>query len=104
MTAQDNLNEQQFYHGTKTRFTPGEDMIYPGYDRVSGKVGTPRPYAYMTHELDTARGYAERAKGAGEPRVYQVNPLGSYEYDPHQPGASFRSADALRVIREVAPD
>lgn len=102
MAAQDNLSPQQLFHGTKEQLEPGTGMVYPGQPRANGTKGPPRPYnTYMTEDLEIARGYAERAHGAGNPRVYEVRTFGHYEYDPDQAGPSYRSRDSLRVVREI---
>ena len=52
---------------------------------------------------------AELAAGEGEPRVYEVVPVGEFENDPNvtdkkfpgNPTRSYRSSAPLRVIREV---
>src|SRR5262245_50519463 len=68
-------------------------------------------HIYFTALTDGAGLAAELAAGDGEPRVYEVEPTGSFENDPNgtdkkfpgNPTRSYRSAEPLRVVREV-PD
>src|SRR6185312_2016226 len=61
--------------------------------------------AWRMEELGRARpiGPGENEEHAYPPRVYQVEPTGDVEPDPHKEGASYRSAAPLRVVREVRP-
>jgi len=66
-------------------------------------------HIYFTALRDGAGLAAELATGDGEPRVYLVEPTGSYEDDPNvtdkkfpgNPTRSFRSTSPLKVIGEV---
>ena len=66
-------------------------------------------HIYFTALVDGAGLAAEIAAGDGEPRVYAVEPTGSFENDPNvtdkkfpgNPTRSYRSSDPLRVIGEV---
>ena len=71
-------------------------------------------HVYFTALRDGAGLAAELAVellgGAGAPRVYEVEPTGVFEDDPNvtdkkfpgNPTRSFRSVEALRVVREVS--
>ena len=103
--------EGPFYHGTKAALEPGDELL-PGHGsnfqegRVSNNV-------YFTALLETAVWGAELATalaGRGERgRVYEVEPLGTFEDDPNvtdkrfpgNPTQSYRTRDPLRVVREV---
>jgi hypothetical protein len=81
MSAQDNLNPQQFYHGTNAQLRPG-DALKPNHrqhleDSAEGHI-------YFTDEARTARMFAlnAAAKFGGSARVYTVQPQGDYEPDP----------------------
>jgi rifampin ADP-ribosylating transferase len=100
-----------FFHGTRTAFTAGDELV-PGHGsnfqagRVSNNV-------YFTALLGTAVWGAELATalaGRGERgRVYEVEPLGTFEDGPNvtdkrfpgNPTQSYRTRDPLRVVREV---
>jgi rifampin ADP-ribosylating transferase len=100
-----------FYHGTKTSFGIG-DQVVPGHGsnfqegRVSNNV-------YFAALLETAVWGAELATalaGRGERgHVYVVEPTGPFEDDPNVtnkkfPGnitQSYRTRDPLRVVSEV---
>lgn len=116
MAAQDNLNPQQFYHGTTADLEPGA-LISPG--------GTPNharsdPGAvYMTEHPEHAQNWAAVASRKAEyswmmdrpgtrkfpAHVYQVEPTGPVEPDGNTdsrvwPG-SYQSAHPLRVLGRV---
>lgn len=103
--------EGPFYHGTRTTFEVG-DQVVPGHGsnfhegRVSNNV-------YFAALLETAIWGAELAvafAGRGERgHVYVVEPAGPFEDDPNVtnkrfPGnitQSYRTRDPLRVVSEV---
>jgi len=66
-------------------------------------------HIYFTALRDGAGLAAELAAGDGEPRVYEVEPTGSFEDDPNvtdkkfpgNPTRSYRSPAPLRVVGEV---
>ncbi|MCJ1705963.1 MULTISPECIES: NAD(+)--rifampin ADP-ribosyltransferase [unclassified Rathayibacter] len=96
-----------FFHGTKADLRVG-DLL------VAGRRSNYRPevvmnHVYFTALLDGAGLAAELAPGEAEPRVYEVEPTGSFEDDPNvtdkkfpgNPTRSYRSVEPLRVVREV---
>ena len=107
MTTMDDLNSQQFYHGTKADLKPG-DLIEPGY---SSNYGSRKKaaYVYLTATLDAAIWGAELALGEGPGRIYIVEPTGPIADDPNltdkkypgNPTKSYRSREPLRVTGEV---
>jgi rifampin ADP-ribosylating transferase len=107
MEALDDLNSQQFYHGTKANLKPG-DLIEAG---KSSNYGTRKKaaYVYLTATLDAATWGAELALGEGPGRIYVVEPTGPIEDDPNltdkkfpgNPTRSYRSRDPLRVTGEI---
>jgi rifampin ADP-ribosylating transferase len=107
MTPDNNLNLQQFYHGTKAELKPG-DLITSGYNSNYGK-GKKAAYVYLTATLDAATWGAELALGEGSGRIYIVEPTGPIEDDPNltdkkfpgNPTKSYRSQSPLRVTGEV---
>ncbi len=66
-------------------------------------------HVYFTALRDGAGLAAELATGADEPRVYVVEPTGTFEDDPNvtdrkfpgNPTRSYRSRDPLRIVAEV---
>jgi hypothetical protein len=107
MAANDDLDSQCFYHGTKADLKPG-DLIEPGYDSNYGQRKK-AAYVYLTATLDAATWGAELALGEGPGRIYIVEPTGPIEDDPNltdkkypgNPTKSYRSRDPLRVTGEV---
>ncbi|AZZ53500.1 NAD(+)--rifampin ADP-ribosyltransferase [Rathayibacter festucae] len=96
-----------FFHGTKADLRVG-DLL------VAGRRSNYRPEIVMNHVYFTALPdgaglAAELAPGDAEPRVYEVEPTGSFEDDPNvtnkkfpgNPTRSYRSVEPLRVVREV---
>jgi hypothetical protein len=107
MAAINDLNSQQFYHGTKADLKPG-DLVVPGYHSNYGKRKK-ATYVYLTATLDAAIWGAELALGKGPGKIYIVEPTGSIADDPNltdkkypgNPTKSYRSRDPLRVTGEV---
>lgn len=97
-----------YLHGTKARLTAG-DLLRPGFesnyekDRISN-------YIYFAKTLDAAAWGAELAVGTGPERIYLVEPTGAVEDDPNvtdkkfpgNPTMSYRSAEPVRVLGELA--
>ncbi|MFK0403384.1 NAD(+)--rifampin ADP-ribosyltransferase [Microbacterium sp. NPDC090225] len=103
----DALDDGPFFHGTKADLRPG-DLLTAGFP------SNYRPEIVMNHIYFTAMPNgaglaAELAPGDRAPRVYEVEPTGEFENDPNvtdkkfpgNPTRSYRSAAALRVVREV---
>lgn len=105
MSAGDNLNPQQFFHGTVsehglTEITPrGEKRFYR-----SDHAGT---HAFATTSESDAWDYAEKSymhTDRGIPRVYRVEPKADVEKDPHYQnyeGKWHRSKAGFNVVGEV---
>jgi rifampin ADP-ribosylating transferase len=98
---------ERYYHGTRADLAPG-DLIAPGY---SSNYGSRRQanHVYFTATIDAAVWGAELAAGAGEGRIFVVEPTGAFEDDPNltdkrfpgNPTKSYRSRDPLRVTGEL---
>jgi len=96
-----------FFHGTKADLRVGE-LLTAGF-RSNYRPEVVMNHIYFTAIVDGAGLAAELAAGEGVPRVYEVEPTGDFEDDPNvtdkkfagNPTRSYRSASALRVIREV---
>ena len=96
-----------FFHGTKADLRIGE-LLTAGF-RSNYRPEVVMNHIYFTAIVDGAGLAAELAAGKGVPRVYEVEPTGDFEDDPNvtdkkfagNPTRSYRSASALRVIREV---
>ena len=107
----DVLDDGPFFHGTVADLGPG-DFLIPGYR------SNYRPEVVMNHIYFTAlvNGAGLAAEIAAElvgdgavPRVYIVEPTGTFENDPNvtdkkfpgNPTRSYRSSAPLKVISEV---
>jgi rifampin ADP-ribosylating transferase len=103
----DVLDDGPFFHGTKADLQVG-DLLTAGY-RSNYRPEVVMNHIYFTALLDGAGLAAELAAGDAAPRVYLVEPTGSFENDPNvtdkkfpgNPTRSFRSADPIRILGEV---
>ena len=102
----DVLDEGPFVHGTKADLRVG-DLLTAGF-RSNYRPEVVMNHIYFTALPDGAGLAAELAAGDGEPRVYVVEPTGSFENDPNvtdkkvpgNPTRSYRSREPLRVVDE----
>lgn len=102
------LDEGPFFHGTKADLRNG-DLLTAGF-RSNYRPDVVMNHIYFTAIADGAGLAAELAPGDAEPRVYRVEPTGPFENDPNvtdkkfpgNPTRSYRSADPLRIVGEVA--
>jgi Rifampin ADP-ribosyl transferase len=106
MTASDNLNPKQFFHGTNVRHEIGGtiDPSQP-HDQVH-RASFPNS-AYFTEHADEAHAYAHMAakKKGGTPSVYQVEPTGDYNLDMTQrQGGSYTTRAPLNVVMDRSSD
>jgi rifampin ADP-ribosylating transferase len=103
--------EGPFYHGTRTRFAPG-DLLIPG--RASNyEAGRVSNNVYFAAALEPAIWGAELATALagseGRGHVYIVEPTGTFEDDPNltnkrfpgNPTKSYRTRAPLRIVGEV---
>ncbi|GAA1935163.1 NAD(+)--rifampin ADP-ribosyltransferase [Microbacterium aoyamense] len=96
-----------FFHGTKADLRVG-DLLTAGF-RSNYRPEVVMNHIYFTALANGAGLAAELAAGDGEPRVYEVEPTGAFEDDPNvtdkkfpgNPTRSYRSADPIRIVREV---
>ena len=96
-----------FFHGTKAELRVG-DLLTAGF-RSNYRPEIVMNHIYFTAMMDGAGLAAELAAGDGVPHVYEVEPTGGFEDDPNvtdkkfagNPTRSYRSAFALRIVREV---
>lgn len=115
MSAQDNLNPQQFYHGTsgKYAFAPG-DMLTPD-DAPRNVMGVQSGKVFYTSSLEAASKYASphfpdlNSDEYTPGRVYAVRPetkagrkIGRHAVDPWETEA-YKTRGRLRVLHEVDP-
>ena len=101
-------DSKTYYDGTKADLKLG-DLIEPGHgsNYFNGKPGN---FVYLSATLDAAIWGAELAVGAGQGRIYIVEPTGAIEDDPNvtnkrfpgNPTKSYRSRHPFRIIGEVA--
>lgn len=97
-----------FYHGTKADLKMG-DLLTAGF-RSNYKPEIKMNHIYFSAMVNGAGLAAEIAKGVGNPRVYIVEPTGSFENDPNvtdkkfpgNPTRSYRSQAPLKIIAEVS--
>lgn len=94
MTASDHTQPRQFYHGSSSVFSPGDDLTpREGYEHVWA-IG--KPLAAANHAW-------ARQKPGAPGRVYEVSPMSDdLEPDPIMPGtSSVRSRSGFRVTRDL---
>lgn len=103
----DALDDGPFFHGTKADLRAG-DLLTAGY-RSNYRPEIVMNHIYFTALIPGAGLAAELAAGEGDPRVYEVVPVGGFENDPNvtdkkfpgNPTRSYRSTEPIRVVREV---
>jgi rifampin ADP-ribosylating transferase len=96
-----------FYHGTKADLQIGDLLTAGGNSNYNSELKM--NHIYFTALVNGAGLAAELAKGNGEPRVYVVEPTGSFENDPNvtdkkfpgNPTRSYRSKDPLKIVSEI---
>jgi Rifampin ADP-ribosyl transferase len=101
------LDEGPFFHGTKAALRVG-DVLTAGF-RSNYRPEIVMNHVYFTALRDGAGLAAELAAGDGAPRVYLVEPTGTFEDDPNvtdkkfpgNPTRSYRSQEPLRIVGEV---
>jgi Rifampin ADP-ribosyl transferase len=103
----DVLDEGPFFHGTKANLREG-DLLTAGF-RSNYRPEVVMNHIYFTALRDGAGLAAELAAGEAAPRVYVVEPTGTFEDDPNvtdkkfpgNPTRSYRSRDPVRIVGEV---
>ena len=105
------LDEGPFFHGTIADLRVG-DLLTAGY-RSNYRPEVVMNHIYFTANVDgaglAAEIAAELAEGGAVPRVYAVEPTGTFENDPNvtdkkfpgNPTRSYRSSAPLKVIGEI---
>jgi len=101
------LDHGPFYHGTKADLKVG-DLLTAGF-KSNYKPEITMNHIYFTALVNGAGLAAELSKGAGHPRVYIVEPTGSFENDPNvtdkklpgNPTRSYRSQEPLKIVGEI---
>lgn len=105
------LDEGPFFHGTVADLRVG-DFLTAGY-RSNYRPDVVMNHIYFTAIVNgaglAAEIAAELAQGGAVPRVYVVEPTGTFENDPNvtdkkfpgNPTRSYRSSAPLRVIGEI---
>jgi rifampin ADP-ribosylating transferase len=105
------LDEGPFFHGTIADLRVG-DLLTAGY-RSNYRPDVVMNHIYFTSKVEgaglAAEIAAELAGGGAVPRVYAVEPTGTFENDPNvtdkkfpgNPTRSYRSSAPLRITGEV---
>jgi hypothetical protein len=101
------LDDGPFFHGTKADLRVG-DLLTAGF-ASNYRPEVVMNHIYFTALRDGAGLAAELAPGEAAPRVYVVEPTGTFEDDPNvtdkkfpgNPTRSYRSAAPLRIVGEV---
>ena len=105
------LDEGPFFHGTIADLRVG-DFLTAGY-RSNYRPEVVMNHIYFTAIVDgaglAAEIAAELAEGGAVPRVYAVEPTGTFENDPNvtdkkfpgNPTRSYRSSAPLKIIGEI---
>lgn len=105
------LDAGPFFHGTIADLRVG-DLLKAGY-RSNYRPEVVMNHIYFTARVDgaglAAEIAAELAGGGAVPRVYAVEPTGTFENDPNvtdkkfpgNPTRSYRSSAPLRVVGEI---
>ena len=105
------LDEGPFFHGTIADLRAG-DLLIAGY-RSNYRPEVVMNHIYFTALVDgaglAAEIAAELAEGGAVPRVYAVEPTGTFENDPNvtdkkfpgNPTRSYRSNAPLKIICEI---
>ncbi len=96
-----------FYHGTKANLQVGDLLTAGGNSNYKAELKM--NHIYFTALINGAGLAAELVKGKGEPRVYIVEPTGSFENDPNvtdkkfpgNPTRSYRSQHPLKIVGET---
>ncbi|WP_114854186.1 NAD(+)--rifampin ADP-ribosyltransferase [Brachybacterium sp. YJGR34] len=99
--------EGVYLHGTKAELAPGE-LLRPAQPS-NYREDLAMRHVYLTQTLAAAAWGAQLARGAGEPRIYVVEPTGALEDDPNvtdqrfpgNPTRSYRTLEPVRVVREL---
>ena len=105
------LDEGPFFHGTIADLRAG-DFLTAGY-RSNYRPEVVMNHIYFTAKVDgaglAAEIAAELSQGGAVPRVYAVEPTGTFENDPNvtdkkfpgNPTRSYRSSAPLKIICEI---
>jgi hypothetical protein len=105
------LDEGPFFHGTVANLRVG-DLLTAGY-RSNYRPEVVMNHIYFTATVDGAGLAAEitteLAEGGAVPRVYVVEPTGTFENDrnvtdkkfPGNPTRSYRSSAPIKVVGEI---
>ena len=112
MAMTETLDDRPFYHGTIADLRVGE-FLTAGF-RSNYRPDVVMNHIYFTSLVDgaglAAEIAAELAGNGSVPRVYAVEPTGSFENDPNvtdkkfpgNPTRSYRSSAPLKIIGEIA--
>ena len=90
-----NLNPQQFYHGSPNKLKRGQHVE----PRSGGESGG-RNYAFFSTNSEEARSWGKAKTPYGQRTYnYRVSPTGHYEADPDSDASkNLRSTSPLKVV------
>jgi hypothetical protein len=92
--------KETLFHGTMHEFKPGDIIDAQHSNAEVAKLQEGKKYAFADTDPGEAT-FAGRAASAGG-HVYRVEPVGDYEFDPHQGSTtSRRTTGGFRVVEEV---
>jgi hypothetical protein len=103
MSAEENLNPEQFYHGGNTKRAWGS-TIDPSQPHEQVHRASLPNQAYLTQRPDEAQAYARMAqkKKGGAMHAYKVEPQGEVTPDRTvRQGGSFMTRHPVKVAGEV---
>lgn len=87
------------FHGGRASLVPGQ-LINPGRKPNSwGDTPGRSTHVYFSTERDTSLSYSHRLGARG--RLYEVELTGAFTFDACGGPGAFKTAEPLRVVREV---
>lgn len=119
MAASDNINDQQFYHGTWAGWLKKGQVLKSAKDRIEKDLGITNyglsspHHVYVTTDPEDAKWYAQQGYAALEkmghkignipvigarPVVYRVQPRGTVEKDPSK---DYQDRKSYRVLGDA---
>jgi hypothetical protein len=103
MSASDNLNDRQFYHGSAHHFEIGQELTAEGARQANPAYPPHIRHVWAATKPLVAASHGTKLSTWDSGHVYQVEPLHpeDVELDPLGNGASVRSPSGFRVVRNI---